>query len=70
MPRPVSRRELIRRLRSLGFTGPFSGAKHEFMVKGSLKLRIPNPHSGDIGASLLIEILKQAGISNSDWENE
>jgi predicted RNA binding protein YcfA (HicA-like mRNA interferase family) len=38
-----------------------------FMVKGSLKLRIPNPHQSDIGISLLREILRQADISPSDW---
>ena len=51
MPKPLKRRELIRRLRALGFEGPFSGSKHQFMVRGSLKLRIPNPHDGDIGAA-------------------
>lgn len=68
MPKPVSRNELIRRLRILGFEGPIAGAKHSFMAKGDLKLRIPNPHAGDIGAPLLGEILRQAGISPKEWE--
>lgn len=38
-----------------------------FMIKGNLKLRIPNPHHGDISKSLLSEILRQAGISASEW---
>jgi hypothetical protein len=38
------------------------------MVKGSQKIRIPNPHKSDIGLSLLKEILHQAGISIQDWE--
>lgn len=67
MLKPVSRRELIKGLSRLGFEGPYSGGKHMFMVKGSLKLRIPNPHQGDIGAFLLKEILKQAGIHPSTW---
>jgi predicted RNA binding protein YcfA (HicA-like mRNA interferase family) len=67
---PISRRDLIRRFRSLGFTGPISGGRHQFMQKGSLKVRIPNPHkSGSIHASLLREILRQAGIQLDDWEN-
>ena len=38
------------------------------MVKGKLKIRVPNPHkSGDITDSLLHEILRQAGISNDEW---
>src|SRR5579872_6457003 len=46
MPKPISRRELIRRFRKLGFTGPISGTRHQFVVKGDLKVRIPNQHKG------------------------
>ncbi len=38
-----------------------------FMVKGNLKLRVPNLHQGDISKSLLAEILRQAGISPAEW---
>jgi predicted RNA binding protein YcfA (HicA-like mRNA interferase family) len=68
MVEAVSRKELIRKFRGLGFTGPFSGGKHQFMSRGRQKIRIPNPHVGDIGASLLKEILRQAGISSEDWD--
>lgn len=68
MPKPVPRRELIRRFRKLGFEGPIAGAKHSFMKKGDLKVRIPNPHGSDIGNPLLNEVLKQAGISAEAWE--
>jgi predicted RNA binding protein YcfA (HicA-like mRNA interferase family) len=47
----------------LGFSGPYSGGKHEFMTKGNLALTVPNPHSGDISVGLLKIILRQAGIS-------
>jgi predicted RNA binding protein YcfA (HicA-like mRNA interferase family) len=67
---PISRRELVRRFRSLGFTGPVSGGRHQFMQKGPLKVRIPNPHGSEaIGGPLLKEILRQAGIRPSDWRN-
>ena len=66
--RPVRRRELVQVLRRLGFRGPFSGGKHEFMTRGDVVLTIPNPHSGDIGIGLLSVLLKQAGISRKDWE--
>lgn len=39
------------------------------MVKGELKMHIPNPHRGDISSHLLAEILRQAEISNDEWEN-
>ena len=35
---PVTRHALIARLRELGFEEPYTGGKHEFMVKGQLRL--------------------------------
>ncbi len=70
MPRlgPIKRDDLIRYLKELGFAGPYSGARHQFMIKNGLRLRIPNPHHGDIGRELLSRILRQAGISSANWE--
>lgn len=66
----ISRKELIRKFRALGYTGPYSGGKHQFMIKGELKIRIPNPHKNkDISVGLVKEILRQAGISNDEWDN-
>ncbi|MFH0803785.1 MAG: type II toxin-antitoxin system HicA family toxin [Candidatus Tagabacteria bacterium] len=70
MPRNISWRRLVQKFRKLGFDGPYSGGRHLFMVKGELKIRIPNPHRGDISKYLLTEILRQAGISKDEWENE
>jgi predicted RNA binding protein YcfA (HicA-like mRNA interferase family) len=47
MPRlgPIRRRDLIRYLKQLGFEGPYSGGKHQFMVKkDDITVRLPNPH--------------------------
>ena len=63
---PIKRKDLIRALRSLGFEGPYSGGRHQYMVKGELKLYIPNPHGGEISRALLNRILKQGGISRSE----
>jgi predicted RNA binding protein YcfA (HicA-like mRNA interferase family) len=65
---PINRSDLIRHLKMLGFDGPYSGGKHQFMVKESFRLTIPNPHQGDIGKALLTKILRQAQISREDWE--
>jgi predicted RNA binding protein YcfA (HicA-like mRNA interferase family) len=65
----INRRELIKRLKALCFTGPYSGGRHSFMKRGPLKLRVPNPHVGDISIPLLKEILRQAGISEDEWDN-
>ena len=70
MPRlgPIRRVELIRYLQVLGFEGPYSGGKHQFMLKGAIRLRLPNPHRRDVGLELLSRILKQAGIDKDSWE--
>ncbi|MCY3019263.1 MAG: type II toxin-antitoxin system HicA family toxin [Planctomycetota bacterium] len=65
---PTKRADLVRALRRAGFAGPIPGGRHEFMVKGALKLTLPNPHRGDIGRPLLAEILRQAGLSRDEWE--
>jgi predicted RNA binding protein YcfA (HicA-like mRNA interferase family) len=65
---PVTWANLVRRLRALGFDGPFAGGKHPYMVKGDLVLTIPNPHAGEIGPALLARILRQADVSREEWE--
>ena len=65
---PVSRRELVARLRRLGFEGPYGGGKHAIMVRGQLRLVIPNVHGSEFGVELLGRILKQAGLSHEDGE--
>jgi len=69
MPKSISWRKLVQKFRKLGFDGPYSGGRHLFMVKGSLKIRIPNPHHSDISKYLLSEILRQADISVEEWNN-
>lgn len=66
---PVSRNRLIGYLKALGFEGPYSGGKHQMMLKGDLVLRLPNPHGGDIGREFLARILRQAAIDRETWEN-
>ena len=66
---PISRRNLIRALRALGFDGPHTGTgKHpEYMVRDGRVVRLPNPHRGDIGINLLADLLDQAGITRDEW---
>ena len=70
MPRfgPIRRSDLIRYLRALGFSGPYRGSKHEFMLKHAHRVALPNPHRGDIGRDLLAVILREAGIDREEWE--
>jgi len=39
---PCKRRDFIRRLRKLGFEGPYSGARHQFMVWRQHRMAIPS----------------------------
>jgi predicted RNA binding protein YcfA (HicA-like mRNA interferase family) len=66
---PESRRELIRKLKALGFEGPFPGGKHQWMRRAGLRITIPNPHGGAIETGLIRKILRQAGISVDEWLN-
>ncbi|MBI2304770.1 MAG: type II toxin-antitoxin system HicA family toxin [Chloroflexi bacterium] len=68
MAETVTRRELIRKLRTLGFEGPFPGGRHEFMRRDNLRLPVPSRHRGDISPGLLRLILREAGISLEEWE--
>jgi len=40
------------------------------MIRGVFRLRIPNPHNGDISRVLLAEILREAGISKTEWNKD
>jgi hypothetical protein len=39
--RPVKRSDFIRKLRALGFDGPYSGTRHQFMIYGQHRQTIP-----------------------------
>jgi predicted RNA binding protein YcfA (HicA-like mRNA interferase family) len=67
--KPLKRSELIHFLKECSFTGPYAGGKHQYMVKRSLSITLPNPHQSDIGREFLKRILKQAKISTEEWEN-
>ena len=73
LPKQTSLRELIRKFTDLGWTGPHSGGSHRFMRRRTpqsvRQVAIPNPHRGDIGIELLRRILKQAGITDDEWNN-
>jgi predicted RNA binding protein YcfA (HicA-like mRNA interferase family) len=66
--KPLRRRELIRKLRALNWTGPYERGKHAFMKRGEQRLAIPNEHGEDISVGLQMKILREATISRRDWE--
>jgi hypothetical protein len=70
---PIKRREFIRRLRGLGFQGPFAGTRHEFLVFGQHRQTIPS--NSEYSTPQLKMLLRQAEtilgrkISLDDWDN-
>lgn len=40
--KPCKRRIFVRRLRALGFEGPYSGTRHQFLVFRQQRLAIPS----------------------------
>jgi len=69
--RPCKRRDFIRRLRRLGFEGPYSGTRHLFMVFQQSRLAIPyNTEYSVPQLRLMIEeveaIIKQK-ITATEW---
>ncbi len=66
---PIGWRDLVGRLRALGFEGPYQEGKDPFMVRGTLRLCIPNPHSREISAGLLSRILRSGQVSREEWES-
>jgi predicted RNA binding protein YcfA (HicA-like mRNA interferase family) len=57
---PCKRREFIKRIRKLGFEGPYSGTRHQFMVYKNHRLAIPsNP---EYSVPQLRMMLNEAGI--------
>jgi len=64
---PVSWADLVKRLRALGFAGPYQEGRHPYMVRGNMVLTIPNPHRREISIDLLSRILKRAEITRKEW---
>ncbi len=62
------RRDLLRYLKQLGFEGPISGGKHEFVLKGTLVVTIPNPHGSDIEKSCLGNFCARPEVDRKEWE--
>jgi len=69
---PIKRRELVRRLRGLGFQGPFRGTRHEFLVSGQQRQTIPsNPEYSTPQLKMLlrqVEVILGRKISADEWE--
>ena len=71
--RPVKRRDFIRKLRALGFGGPFSGTRHQFMTFGGYHQTIPSNSEYSVPQIRMlvrqIESILGRTISVEEWDN-
>jgi hypothetical protein len=70
--RPLKRRDFVRKLRALGFAGPYSGTRHQFMICGSHRQTIPS--NSEYSIPQIRMLLRQAEsimgrkITPEEWE--
>lgn len=67
---PIPAREVIRKLRELGYEGPFGGGKHCVMrhpVTGK-KISVPVHSNRDLPIGTLRAIVKAAEVTVAEWE--
>ena len=70
---PSKRREFIRKLRKLGFEGPFVGSRHHFMVYGENRLAIPSNREYSTPQLKMmlreVEVILRRKIALDEWNN-
>jgi len=68
---PCKRADFVRRLRKLGFNGPYAGARHQFMTAGQHRLTIPsNPEYSVAQVRFMareVEAILGRTISVEEW---
>jgi len=70
---PCKHRIFIKRLRKLGFKGPYSGTRHQFMVYKNHRLTIPSISEYSIPQLRMmireIEAIISQTIAPDEWNN-
>ena len=71
--RPLKRRDFIRKLRALGFAGPYSGTRHQFMTLGWHRQTIPTNTEYSVPQVRMlarqVEAIMERKISLENWES-
>jgi predicted RNA binding protein YcfA (HicA-like mRNA interferase family) len=67
---PIPAREVLRKLRRLGYEGPFGGGKYAVMrnPETGVKISVPIHAARDLPLGTLRAIVKAAGVSVEEWE--
>ncbi len=70
---PCKRPDFIKRLRQLGFDGPYSGTRHQFMVFKNYRLSIPSNAEYSIPQLRMmlneVEALLERSVTAGEWNN-
>ena len=68
---PCKRKVFIRRLRQLGFDGPYSGTRHQFMVYRNHRMSIPSDLEYSVPKIRMMlneaESIIDRSISSDEW---
>ena len=71
--RPCKRRLFIKRLRQLGFDGPYSGTRHQFMVYEFHRMSIPSNSEYSVPQLRMmlneVESIVDRSISAGEWNS-
>jgi len=71
--RPLKKRDLIGKVRTLGFAGPFNGTRHQFMTLGGHRQTIPTNSEYSIPQVRMlvrqIESILGRSISPDEWDS-
>jgi len=69
--KPCKRKDFIRRLRALGFDGPYSGAKHHFMTYEQNRLSVPSNTEYSVPQLRMmlreVEAIIGVAVSSDEW---
>lgn len=68
---PIPAREVMRKLRKLGYEGPYGGGKHSAMrhPETGRKISVPVHSNRDLPIGTLRAIVKAAAVSVEEWES-
>ena len=68
---PCRRGDFIRRVQTLGFDGPYSGTRHQFMVYQAYRLTIPSNQEYSVAQLHMmlreVEAILKRPISVEEW---
>lgn len=69
---PCKRNEFIRRLRKVGFDGPYSGARHQFMIYRQCRLTVPSNQEFSVPQLRMmireVEAILGCSVTAEEWD--